>query len=371
MKTLGNLILMTAICIAFFMVFMAVSPAPAQQGNLPVPVQKLAPYPPVVCVTPNWTPEPCESRKASSSPYGPPYEPSGWQCGTVRIIRSEDSTNLSMEFLVTGTERRDNRFRLVGFDELYLNGKLCTPLPKPKIELLPEHPPVACLKPDRTEEPCESRRSPAQPAARIPAKTKIVLYNEPGGIIQDHVRRWQALAASGDDVEIRGPCVSACTLIMAFVPSDRICFGEAASLKFHMAGHVNQEPNIDTARWMLNQYPQDIRLWIRAKGGVEKMTFYAMWKLAAEELWAMGYRKCAPEPPPVPMTQHRTGRKSAGEEQAWREEIARDTFREAEIWRRETMEKAANSEGLHEGWKLLSGARQQVVQEAGGPAPVE
>ena len=330
MKTLGNLILMTAIYIAVFMVFTAVSPAPAQQGNLPVPVQKLAPYPPVVCVTPNWTPEPCESRKASSSPYGPPYEPSGWQCGNVRIIKSEDSTNLSMEFLVTGTERRDNRFRLVGFDELYLNGKLCTPLPKPKIELLPEHPPVACLKPDRTEEPCESRRPPAQPAARIPAKTKTVLYNEPGGIIQDHVKRWQALAASGDDVEIRGPCMSACTLIMAFIPSDRICFGEAASLQFHMAGHVNQEPSIDTARWMLNQYPQDIRLWIRAKGGVEKMTFYAMWKLAAEELWAMGYRKCEPEASPVPMTQHRTGWKSAEEAQAWREEIARDALREAE-----------------------------------------
>ena len=38
MKTLGNLILMTAIYIAVFMVFTAVSPAPAQQGNLPVPV---------------------------------------------------------------------------------------------------------------------------------------------------------------------------------------------------------------------------------------------------------------------------------------------------------------------------------------------
>jgi hypothetical protein len=58
-----------------------------------------------------------------------------------------------------------------------------------------------------------------------------VLYHEPGGIIQDHVKRFQTLAASGDDVEIRGPCVSACTLIMAFVPSDRICFGKAASLR--------------------------------------------------------------------------------------------------------------------------------------------
>jgi hypothetical protein len=51
-----------------------------------------------------------------------------------------------------------------------------------------------------------------------------------------------------------------------------------------------------------------------------------MWKLSAEELWALGYRKCEPEASPVPVTQHRIGRKSAEEEQAWREEIARDAL---------------------------------------------
>jgi hypothetical protein len=30
------------------------------------------------------------------------------------------------------------------------------------------------------------------------AKTKTVLYNEPGGMIQDHVKRWRALAASAE-----------------------------------------------------------------------------------------------------------------------------------------------------------------------------
>jgi hypothetical protein len=50
-----------------------------------------------------------------------------------------------------------------------------------------------------------------------------------------------------------------------------------------------------------------------AKGGVEKMTIYAMWKLTAEELWAMGYRNCEPEASPVPMTQYQTGWKSAEE----------------------------------------------------------
>jgi len=49
------------------------------------------------------------------------------------------------------------------------------------------------------------------------------------------IKRWQALAASGNDVEIRGQCVSGCTLIMAYVPSERICFDDAAVLEFHAA----------------------------------------------------------------------------------------------------------------------------------------
>ena len=62
---------------------------------------------------------------------------------------------------------------------------------------------------------------------------------------------------------------------------------------------------------MFNQYPQDIREWIKTKGGIEKLTIFAMWKLDAEELWSMGYRKCEPDPPPVPMTEISTRRISA------------------------------------------------------------
>ena len=132
----------------------------AQQGNLPVPVQKLPSYPPVVCVTPNWTSESCASRTPT---YGPQNEPSGWQCGNVRIIVSTDSTTFfSTEFLITGIKRRDNRFKLVK-DELYLNGKLCTSFPEHnKTESLPPYPPQTCLKPDGASEPCEDRdASPA------------------------------------------------------------------------------------------------------------------------------------------------------------------------------------------------------------------
>src|SRR5262249_36513786 len=46
---------------------------------------------------------------------------------------------------------------------------------------------------------------------------KLVLHRGPGGLIAEHAKRFQELAQSGDSVEIRGPCFSACTLIVAYV----------------------------------------------------------------------------------------------------------------------------------------------------------
>ena len=60
------------------------------------------------------------------------------------------------------------------------------------------------------------------------APQKIVLYEERGGRIVYHWERWKALAAQGGEVEIRGPCWSACTLIMAHIPRERLCFDKHA-----------------------------------------------------------------------------------------------------------------------------------------------
>jgi hypothetical protein len=129
-----------------------------------------------------------------------------------------------------------------------------------------------------------------------------VLYHEPGGELRKNVKRWQELANSKDDVEIRGTCVSGCTMIMAYVPKARICFGGNASLWFHRA-QVQYEngvlvPDYATTAWMVSQYPPDIRRWIMDKGGPANMTVRDFWELSAGDLWEMGYRKCAPELPP-------------------------------------------------------------------------
>jgi hypothetical protein len=150
------------------------------------------------------------------------------------------------------------------------------------------------------------------------------LYYEPGGILLEHEKRWKALAKSGDDVEIRGMCVSACTLITAYIPKERLCFGEHATLMFHQVripkqgakqgvkddlSFENTMPYLLGTQQFVARLPRDILMWIKERGGAEGLpgdTPYHFLTLYAGELWNMGYRKCEepeePEELPVPMT---------------------------------------------------------------------
>jgi hypothetical protein len=141
------------------------------------------------------------------------------------------------------------------------------------------------------------------------------LLDEPGGLLHEHITRFKSLAEIGYDVEIRGWCVSGCTMIMAYVPAERICFDEDASLRFHLPGPAmdkkrnpfpkspgeDMQGRLETALWMISKYPQNIREWIMARGGPASMTYTDFWILPAEELWEMGYQKCTPKQI-IPMT---------------------------------------------------------------------
>jgi hypothetical protein len=129
---------------------------------------------------------------------------------------------------------------------------------------------------------------------------RTVLYFEPGGVLHEHMQRWRELVQTGSDVEVRGPCFSACTMIMAVVPKERLCFGDYASLQFHLAtDRASGRIAINASMWMLMQYPRDIYDWPMARGGVPNMGVHDFWVLEAPELWAMGYRRCAPERAPL------------------------------------------------------------------------
>jgi hypothetical protein len=129
------------------------------------------------------------------------------------------------------------------------------------------------------------------------AQAHIVLYDS-GGIVSEYVARWKDIAAKGGEVEVLGYCGSACTLVVAYIPRERLCFGGAASLNFHQARHPDGRPSPLTTQWVISQYPNDIRNWITAppidSDGIwrEQMPVQSSRILPAKELWKMGYKKC-------------------------------------------------------------------------------
>jgi hypothetical protein len=126
---------------------------------------------------------------------------------------------------------------------------------------------------------------------------KHIVRKSPGGNVVVLWAYWMIIAEHGGPVEIRGPCASACTMVMEAVHRDNLCFDVNGSLVFHMASTQNKDgswsPSLTWTEEMVGNYPEDIRAWINAKGGYKKIPIDSLWTLPARELWAMGYRKCA------------------------------------------------------------------------------
>ena len=124
-----------------------------------------------------------------------------------------------------------------------------------------------------------------------PPPTTVVGFDV-GGRMYEYDARWRKIAGDGGPVEVRGICRSACTLLVARVPRQRLCFSDYSSLHFHQARHDDGTPALKATRWMIYSYPADIRDWILTKGGPAAMPLRNYWVLTAEKLWEMGYRKC-------------------------------------------------------------------------------
>lgn len=119
---------------------------------------------------------------------------------------------------------------------------------------------------------------PSVPAAN--AET-VTITNDRGGILFLYQQRWEQLAAQKVNVRIAGPCLSACTIILGYIPRKDVCVTPQASLGFH-AGTF---PFITDQLWKI--YPQDIRAWITAHGG---LTFEVIW-MQTPEIYRF-VRKC-------------------------------------------------------------------------------
>jgi hypothetical protein len=65
----------------------------------------------------------------------------------------------------------------------------------------------------------------------------------------------------------------ACTLILGSIPKARLCIAEGGRFGFHQVRTLSDAPAPASTLWMIDRYPADIRAWINAKGGLEKMPY--------------------------------------------------------------------------------------------------
>ena len=127
--------------------------------------------------------------------------------------------------------------------------------------------------------------------ATMLARAEVRILASPGGQVGPFIDLFEKVRNSGERVVIDGPCLSACTLVVSMVPSERICVTRRAVLGFHAArsmdrrGRLYAEP--EASKLVLEAYPDPVRDWIVRRGGLTSRLLL----LRGRELSAM-YRPC-------------------------------------------------------------------------------
>jgi hypothetical protein len=130
----------------------------------------------------------------------------------------------------------------------------------------------------------------ATTAAAAAGEVRIV--GDPGGEVSSYIQKFEEVRASGERVVIDGPCLSACTLLTAFIPKSRICITQRAVLGFHAASYYDDAsrslvPTREGSALVMRLYPAEIRGWIARHGGLKPRLI----ELRGRELSAL-YNTC-------------------------------------------------------------------------------
>ncbi len=96
----------------------------------------------------------------------------------------------------------------------------------------------------------------------------IDVADDHGGLLSAYETQWATLAARGVKVRIVGPCVSACTVLVGYIPRQDICVMPNAYLGFHWATTDFHTQEL----WSV--YPADIRQWISQHGGLTNQVIW-------------------------------------------------------------------------------------------------
>lgn len=116
------------------------------------------------------------------------------------------------------------------------------------------------------------------------------LPHDRGGAIHRYVMTIQDANVRGDRVEIKGTCVSACTMLLG---ARDVCVHADAMLWFHAA--YNPDTRVIDAgatRKMALYWGAAVTDWARSVGATEGLAFTRRRALSAEEAIRLGVRSC-------------------------------------------------------------------------------
>ena len=126
-----------------------------------------------------------------------------------------------------------------------------------------------------------------------PLQAPIVISFGRGGLVDVHRREYANYQSRKLKVEIRGPCYSACTFVLAYIAPDKLCIAPNAFMAFHAirtSEHGEKMPGATQKYY--SELPELVRLWIDANGGWQNLPLNGYWTMHDRELWALGYPKC-------------------------------------------------------------------------------
>src|SRR5216683_5449990 len=110
------------------------------------------------------------------------------------------------------------------------------------------------------------------------ASATEIISDDAGGKMKDYTIHFQQVRDSGEPVVIAGTCVSACTMVLGLVPSDRICATPNAVLGFHSAWTFDDSGkrvvSASGTQDLMQSYPAPVRAWIARRGGLTPKMMY-------------------------------------------------------------------------------------------------
>ena len=125
---------------------------------------------------------------------------------------------------------------------------------------------------------------------RATAQQIYVVNADRGGLISSRVTQVRKLRSSGQRVEIRGTCLSSCTMLLG---SGNVCVYPNAVLGFHgPSSYGRRLQPADFERWsqeIARHYTPQLRNWYLNTARYRTNGFY---QISGRELIRMGYKRC-------------------------------------------------------------------------------